>query len=180
MSDLTQKQQRFVDEYLVDLNATQAAIRAGYSQTTAGQQGFELLKKPEIQSAITERRLAIQEATHVTQERIIKEIAALAFSDMRAMFAPDGSLLPVHSLPDSIAAAVSSIKVVTKRVPGTDPVEVEHVSEIKLWDKNSAADKLMRHLGLYEQDNKQKSDPLAELLNAIGPRSAIQVVKDGK
>ena len=67
---LNDKQSRFVDEYLVDLNATQAAIRAGYSQKTAGSQGFDLLKKPEIAAEIEKRRQIIAENAIVTGKQI--------------------------------------------------------------------------------------------------------------
>lgn len=59
---LNDKQRRFVDEYLVDLNATQAAIRAGYSPKTAGSQAFDLLKKPEIHEYIEERRAPVEKS----------------------------------------------------------------------------------------------------------------------
>lgn len=80
---LTAKQQRFVDEYLVDLNATQAAIRAGYSADTARQMASENLSKPYIQSAITEARLAQQARTGVTADLVLLEIANVAFADAR-------------------------------------------------------------------------------------------------
>lgn len=78
---LNAKQERFVDEYLVDLNATQAAIRAGYSEKTAGQQGFELLKKPEIQEGIAAGRAALSERTGIDQEFVLRRWAELANAD---------------------------------------------------------------------------------------------------
>lgn len=80
---LTAKQQRFVEEYLVDLNATQAAIRSGYSAKTARSVGAENLTKPDIQAAIQERRSRIAAKLEVTQERIVAELARIAFSDIR-------------------------------------------------------------------------------------------------
>jgi len=68
---MTPKQQRFVEEYLVDLNATQAAIRAGYSEKTAGQVGGENLKKPEIAAAIQEQRATISERVQITQDDVL-------------------------------------------------------------------------------------------------------------
>lgn len=82
---LTPKQQRFVDEYLVDLNATQAAIRAGYSPDTARQMGAENLSKPVIQLAIAEGRKAQQERTGITADRVLREIALIAFADAREL-----------------------------------------------------------------------------------------------
>lgn len=82
---LTAKQQRFVDEYMIDLNATQAAIRAGYSLDTAGAIGYENLKKPEIQVAIAEARRAQQERTNITADRWLQEVALIALADAREL-----------------------------------------------------------------------------------------------
>ena len=82
---LTDKQQRFVDEYMVDLNATQAAIRAGYSPNAAAEQGYEHLRKPHIQLAIAEARKKQQERTGITADRVLREIAAVAMADAREL-----------------------------------------------------------------------------------------------
>ena len=79
MAGLTDKQQRFVDEYLVDLNATQAAIRAGYSAKTAGQIGDQNLKKLEIQAAIQRRKKELSEKTKITQQMVLEELGKVAF-----------------------------------------------------------------------------------------------------
>lgn len=76
---LTPKQKLFVDEYLVDLNATQAAIRAGYSEKTAYSIGNENLMKPEIAKAIQNAQQKRQERTEITQDRVVQEIADNAF-----------------------------------------------------------------------------------------------------
>lgn len=79
---LTPKQAMFVAEYLVDLNATQAAIRAGYSKRTAGQIGEENLRKPEIAEAIQSAQREREERTHITQDQILREVAAIALSPL--------------------------------------------------------------------------------------------------
>ena len=71
---LNQKQERFVAEYLIDLNASKAAIRAGYSEKTAGSQAFDLLKKPEIQTLIAESMKAREERTEITQDYVLNTI----------------------------------------------------------------------------------------------------------
>lgn len=76
-NNLTDKQSRFVDEYLVDLNATQAAIRAGYSKKTAYSIGQENLKKPEIQQAISEVQQSRSERTQITQDKVLKDLSEL-------------------------------------------------------------------------------------------------------
>ncbi|EOP85978.1 hypothetical protein IGM_04353 [Bacillus cereus HuB4-4] len=80
---LTPKQQRFIEEYLVDLNATQAAIRAGYSQKTARKIGQENLTKPDIQTAIEEAMDERSKRAEITQDMVLEELAKIAFSDMK-------------------------------------------------------------------------------------------------
>ena len=78
---LTAKQKRFCDEYLIDLNATQAAIRAGYSEKTAYRTGADNLRKPQIEEYIAKRQTELSRSTEITQERVIKELALIAFSN---------------------------------------------------------------------------------------------------
>nr|DAI64110.1 MAG TPA: Terminase small subunit [Caudoviricetes sp.] len=78
---LTDKQKRFCDEYLIDLNATQAAIRAGYSPKTAEQTASRLLRNVKVQEYIAKRQKELSRSTEITQERVIKELALIAFSN---------------------------------------------------------------------------------------------------
>ena len=79
---MTPKQQRFVEEYLVDLNATQAAVRAGYSEKTAEQQGCRLLRNTQVAAAVQQAQQARSERTETTADDVLRELGALAFSDM--------------------------------------------------------------------------------------------------
>ncbi len=81
---LTPKQQRFVEEYLIDLNATQAAVRAGYSQRTANEQGYENLTKPHIAAAISEAQQRRSERTEITQDWVLERLVAVAERTMQA------------------------------------------------------------------------------------------------
>ncbi len=81
-SSLTPKQKRFCEEYLIDMNATQAAIRAGYSERTAYSMGQRLLKKVEVQEYIQKRMTSLEYRTGITQERVLNEIAAVAFANI--------------------------------------------------------------------------------------------------
>lgn len=83
MGKLNEKQKLFAKEYVVDLCATQAAIRVGYSERTAYSQGHDLLKKPEIQQAIQKARAKVEAKTEISLERVIQEFAFIAFSDPR-------------------------------------------------------------------------------------------------
>lgn len=151
---MTPKQQLFVAEYLVDLNATQAAIRAGYSPKTAYSQGERLLKNVEVSSAIQAAMEKRVEKTEITAQRVLDEISKLSFSDIRKFFDENGNLLPVHMLSDDAAAAISSIEVVTKVLPGRgegESAEVEYIHKIKTWDKRGSLELLGRHLKLFRE-----------------------------
>ena len=82
MAKLTPKQERFCEEYLIDLNATQAAIRAGYSANTAREQGAQNLSKLNIQEKIAELQAERSKRTEITQDRVVKELAAMAFAKL--------------------------------------------------------------------------------------------------
>src|SRR5919106_769152 len=82
MSQLTPKQHQFINEYLVDFNATKAATRAGYSAKTAYSLGQRLLKQVEIQEALVQRRQEIFDANDLTPEKVISELAKIAFASM--------------------------------------------------------------------------------------------------
>lgn len=152
---LTDKQARFVEEYLVDLNATQAAIRAGYSENTAAVIGCENLTKPNIASAIAQAKADRSTRTEITQDKVLREIARVGFSDLRKMMTDEGALLDPQEWDDDTAAAISSIEVVTTYNGETDENGrkiPEHTKKIKVWDKNAALEKLCKHLGLYAPD----------------------------
>lgn len=148
---LPPKQRRFVEEYLVDLNATEAAKRAGYSAKTAYSIGHEILKKPEAAAEITRLMAERSQRTQVTADRVLKEIARLAFSDVRKLFRPDGALRPMSELDDDTAAALASVEVSEEFEGRGEERELSgFLKKVKVWDKNSALDKLCRHLNLYK------------------------------
>jgi phage terminase small subunit len=164
---LTPKQERFVQEYLIDLNATQAAIRAGYSAKTAEQQGFQLLQKTSVQKAIAEGRRQREERTAVSADRVLLEAARLALFDPRKLFHDDGRPKGITELDDDTAAAVAGIEVVEQfEGSGKDRVFVGYLKKYRIADKNSALEKLFKHHGLYERDNRQRN-PLQDLLDSL-------------
>ena len=146
---LNDKQSRFVEEYLVDLNATQAAIRAGYSEKTAGSQGFDLLKKPEIQEAVQKAMADRSKRTQITQERVLEEYAKIAFLDPRRLYQSNGSLIPLQELDGDVAAAIGGLDVVTMGVDLDGNAVV--TKKIKLIDKKGALDSIARHLGMFTE-----------------------------
>lgn len=144
---LKDRQKKFIKEYLIDLNSTQAAIRAGYSKRTAGSIGFDLLKKPEISTEIR-RELELRSIrTEITQDRVLLEIARLAFNDPRKAFDENGALKPIQEWPDEVAAAVSSIKI--NEITDSEGNHIGETKEIKFWDKGKQIELAGRHLGMW-------------------------------
>lgn len=166
MAKLTAKQQRFCDEYLIDLNATQAAIRAGYSERTAEEQGCRLLRNVKVQKYIQNRKQDRIERTEITQDMVLKELANIAFSnaadyanviEKQAMVEVEGNMIPVldgngdpvmyrtveptltESLTDEQKRALAVIK------KGRDGFEV------KPYDKVRALELLGKHLGMWTE-----------------------------
>lgn len=152
---LTEKQSRFVAEYLIDLNATQAAIRAGYSQKTAYSVGHENLSKPEIQAQLQVAMKAREQRTHITQDRVLQELARIAFFDLRKLYRDDGTMKAMHELDDDAAAVLAGVDVVEsldKEVDGEGGVKFTPVftKKAKIPDKVGALGLAMRHLGMLK------------------------------
>lgn len=170
---LTDKQRIFVREYLVDLNATQAAIRAGYSEKTARQIAAVNLTKDYIVAAINDARKERERRTEVTSDRVLLEAARLALFDPRKLFDEEGNPRPIHKLDDDTAAAIAGVEVV--QIGGDEGPAI--IKKYKIADKNSALEKLFKHHGLYEKDHKQANDPIAQFLASMA-RSALPVKGD--
>lgn len=156
---LTPKQQRFVDEYLVDLNGTQAAIRAGYSQKTAGQIAEKLLKKAEIREAVTAARQKTANKLEITREKVLEEYAKLAFSDPRALFREDGTLKHPTELDDNAAAALAQFEVLEEfDGHGEGRTQIGFTKRVKWSDKRAALDSIARMMGWNEDKLKLQGD----------------------
>ena len=156
---LTAKQQRFVDEYLIDLNATQAAIRVGYSKKTADQQASRLLTNVKVREYLTQRQADRANRTEITQDMVLKELAKIGFSDIRKIVRwgetqvrmvdgeDDGpeDMVPYHGLAlidsaevdDSTAAAIAEVS------------QSRDGLKVKLHDKKGALVDIGRHLGMF-------------------------------
>lgn len=144
MAKLTEKQQRFVDEYLIDLNATQAAIRAGYSVESARDIGCENLTKPNIQQAIAEKMAERSKRTGVNQDRVVLELAKIAFVNISDVVDTDtGEILPNASQDD--LACIESVKF--KQSDNQYGGSIER--EVKVASKLKALEMLGKHLGMW-------------------------------
>ncbi len=153
--ELTAKQRVFVEEYLVDLNATQAAIRAGYSKKTAQRIGSENLSKPLVAEAIQKAMEKRSERTEITADAVLEELAKLGFSNMKdyAAVMSDGSgmHLDLSELTRDQAAAIKSIKSTTTKI---GEGLVSESTELKLADKKPSLELLGKHLELFTENVK--------------------------
>lgn len=165
---LTPKQARFVAEYLVDLNATQAAIRAGYRQKTAAEIGRQNLRKLDISIAIQSAMDKRSAATGIEADRVLREIARLAFFDIRKLFNDDGTPKQVNELDEDTAAVISGIDVMSV---GNADVGAGQVLKIRLADKLKALEQAGRHLKLFvDRVEVEVTGSLADRMKAARER----------
>lgn len=154
----TARQRRFVEEYLIDLNATQAAIRAGYSTKTAQVIGAQNLTKPMVAEAIQRAVAKRSQRTGITSDRVVAELGRIAFSDMRE-FATWGAggvrLKSSEALLEDAARCVAELSQTVTQHGGT--------IRFKLHDKVAALAKLAEHLGMFGADAGADFSDIAKL-----------------
>lgn len=175
---LTPKQQRFVEEYLVDLNATQAAIRAGYSKKTAKAQGQRLLTNVDIQNTIQKAMDKRSERTEITGDQVIKQLAKIAFADIKDIVVWENKEVVLKT--DRKTGKPVKRKELTIDVKPAEEVDGTVLSEItettthqgrkigvKLNDRMKALELLCRHLGLFDPKMKHIDDLSSAQLEKI-------------
>ena len=145
---LTDKQQRFVEEYLIDFNATQAAIRAGYSVKTATEMGYENLTKPQIAEAVDKGKAEAAERAKLSVDDVVNQYKRFAFSDLRKFFNKDGTLKSIHELDDDTAQALAGMDI-AELISGKDG-PIINTKKIKVVDKLKALDSIARHFGMFK------------------------------
>lgn len=166
MAKMTEKQQRFCDEYLIDLNATQAAIRAGYSKKTANEQGARLLAKVSVQKYIAERKADRVERTEITQDMVLKELAIIAFSNAAdyasviekdAMVEVNGVTVPLEDADGNPIKYRTVEPVLTSELTEEQKKALSVIKkgrdgfEVKPYDKVRALELLGKHLGMWTE-----------------------------
>ena len=156
---MTKKQQLFCEEYLIDLNATQAAIRAGYKPESAGSVGSENLKKPEIRARIDKAMAERSKRTGVNADRVVRELARVAFVNASDVIDMNKATVLNDASRDDMAA-IASVKV--KVIPGEDGDGVER--EIRLADKLKALELCGKHLGMFK-DSPDSAAPVTVVIN---------------
>ena len=157
---MTDKQERFCEEYMIDLNATQAAIRAGYSPRTANKQAGRLLVNVGIQNRIAQLQAEQSRRTGVTADRVVRELAKIAFANASDLIDPETASVKLDASRDDLAA-IQSIKVKSFGEDG-----LEH--EVKLADKLRALDLLGKHLGMYNGASDDSTDQLKKARELLG------------
>lgn len=152
---LTAKEARFVEEYLIDLNATAAAERAGYSARSSTQIGYELLQRNRVAEAIQEAKARRSERTEITADRVLEELRRIALADIRRLFTWDEErtcFVPSRELTEEDAAAVASVKAETTHSTSRDGTRETNIKlELKMHDKLGALREIGKHLGIKEQ-----------------------------
>jgi phage terminase small subunit len=159
MKTLPARQAVFVQEYLKDLNATQAAMRAGYSKTTATKQGPRLLTNVGIAAAIAKLQKERADKLEITAEKVLREWAILAFSDLQNYIEINNDTGAIRvkdfkEMPENASRALESIteiRTVREDAKGEDSIINERVT-FKMHNKPAALEALSKHLGLFEKD----------------------------
>ena len=141
---LSPKQCRYVEEYLLDLNAAAASRRAGY-------ESIRVSHNEHVRAAIQAEMDARSVRTHVRLDKVLSELQRLAFFDPKDLFAPDGTMLPIKDMPEAARRAIAGFDVAEVWEGfGEDRQQAGVLKKVKLLDRNAALDKLMRHLGAYQ------------------------------
>ena len=155
MANLTPKQQRFVEEYLIDLNATQAAIRSGYSEKTAKSIGQENLTKPDIQKAIEEAQNKRQEQTQIDAAYVLKRLVEIDQMDVLDIMDDDGNVKPLRDWPKIWRQYISNIETISM-----DDGE-GWLKKIKWPDKVKNLELLGKHVsvGAFKDKIEHSGDP---------------------
>ena len=159
---MTDKQARFCEEYMIDLNATQAAIRAGYSPKTAQEQSARLLSNVMVQNRLAQLQAEQSRRTGVSADRVVRELDKIAFANASDLIDPETASVKLDASRDDLAA-IQSIKVKSFGEDG-----LEH--EVKLADKLRALDLLGKHLGMYKDASEKE--------NAAAQNNDIQTLAD--
>lgn len=163
---LTEKQKIFVKEYLIDLNATQAAIRAGYSAKTADQIGFQLLNKTSVSEEIKKEMAKRSKRTGINADRVLNELARIAFANAKDVIDFENASIRENASEDDLAC-IQSVKV-KKQI--SDKGETEERS-VAMYDKKSALELLGKHLGMFKEKvdlNVEISEKLDDILSQVG------------
>lgn len=167
MPKLTDKQKRFCDEYIIDLNATQAALRAGYCAKSINNIGPANLLKVGIRNEIQKLKSERSDRVQIEADSVVKELALVGFSNIQDYLTveEDGEvfLKSFDAIETEKLAAIESIKINT--TSNKDGSREYTTTQFKLHSKNNALEQLGRHLGIFDKDNQQRMKPFILVFN---------------
>lgn len=175
---MTDAQKRFCDEYLIDLNATRA-YKVAYpnckKDETASAAGSRMLGNVKVQEYISQKQKEIEKRTEVTQDMVIKELAKIAFLDIRKLYTENGQLKNVTDIDDDTAGAISSLETLEEYDGyGDDKEKIGDTQKVKLLDKTKALELLGRHLGIFNdkldvnvKEKEEKKNAISDILNQM-------------
>jgi phage terminase small subunit len=152
---MTDAQKRFCDEYLIDLNATRA-YKVAYpnckKDDTANAASSRMLRNVKVQEYISKKQQEIEKRTEVTQDMVIKELAKIAFLDIRKLYTENGQLKNIADMDSETAGAISSLETLEEYEGyGDDREKIGDTQKVKLLDKTKALELLGRHLGIFKE-----------------------------
>lgn len=177
---MTPKKLRFVAEYRKDLNATKAAMRAGYSKKTAHSQGPRLLEDVEIKAVLSDLTAKQLDRADLTAARTLEEMRRLAFANVQDLFNETGDLKPIHLLTREQASCIASIEVIMKNATAGDG-KIDRVLKIRTWDKRATLEMLGKHFSLLvERVQFDMTDELLSKLDRARLRAAGKLPKESK
>lgn len=169
---MTDAQKRFCDEYLIDLNATRA-YKVAYPKCkkdeTANAASSRMLRNVKVQEYISEKQKEIEKRTEVTQDMVIKELAKIAFLDIRKLYAENGQLKNVTDIDSDTAGAISSLETLEEYEGyGDDREKIGDTQKVRLLDKTKALELLGKHLGMFNDINvNMKNAVQVELVDDV-------------
>lgn len=156
--ELTPKEELFVHRYIVDFNGAASAREVGYSEHTAKEIAAELLTKPHIQRRLKEIQKKLSDNNDNLAQKVIDELKKVGFSNIQDYLESGNEITDISTIDRDKAAVISSIKKSkTTFGDGEGNAGEKESVEFKMWDKLAALEKLGRHVGIFEVDNKQKS-----------------------
>ena len=175
---MTDAQKRFCDEYLIDLNATRA-YKVAYSRCkkdeTANVNGSKLLRNTKAQEYISEKMKEREKRTEITQDMVIKELAKIAFLDIRKLYTENGQLKNIADIDSDTAGAISQLETLEEYEGyGDDREKIGDTQKVKLLDKTKALELLGRHLGIFNdkidvnvKEKEEKKNAISDILNQM-------------
>ncbi len=151
---INEKRKRFCEEYIKDLNGKEAAIRAGYSERTAKQEAYKLLNIDEVSDYVAKLQSKVAKRNEITIDELIQDLAEIKNINIVDLYDNDGSLLDLNSLPSEFTKCIQEITQI-KSSWGKEGENEKATTKVKFYSRLEAIEKLAKHLGFYEKDNRQ-------------------------